>query len=228
MSLAGSIEGRGDDIATWALDKNLSLLNPPDVPTNPHGNTIDLAFSDIPFTEATVEDHLVTSSDHFTLSMTIPGLCTPPIPPGKILVFTEDELQRFVEVVELKAPGIPSGVSVPDDLDRLTASLRDALRSAAKAAGRQARKGGRGSPWWTEECAPATATFRRTRRIFPLGFNREVQLAKRGLQRTVRRAKRLYWRDMIDGFSDSSSVFRAVRWMKSSGPFQPPPLQVDG
>lgn len=89
----GRLEGRGDDIATWALDKNLSLLNPPDVPTNPHGNTIDLAFSDIPFTEATVEDHLVTSSDHFTLSMTIPGLCTPPIPPGKILVFAEDELQ---------------------------------------------------------------------------------------------------------------------------------------
>lgn len=194
----GRLQGRGDDIATWTLDKNLSLLNPPDVPTNPHGNTIDLAFSDIPFTEATVQDHLVTSSDHFTLSMTIPGLCTPPIPPGKILVFTEDELQRFVEVVELKAPGIPSAVSVPDDLDRLTASLIDTLRSAAKAAGRQARKGARGSPWWTEECAPATAAFRRTRRIFPLGFNREVQLVENYEQFQIIIHERRYTGNLIE------------------------------
>ncbi|RKK58754.1 hypothetical protein BFJ69_g17363, partial [Fusarium oxysporum] len=96
-----------------------------------------------------------------------------------------------------------------------------------KAAGRPTRKGARTAPWWTEECAGAAAAFRAIRRLYPLRFNEEVQIAKRDFHRVVRRAKRLYWRNLIDTFSDSSSVFRAVRWLKSPGPFQPPPLQVD-
>ncbi|EFQ94489.1 hypothetical protein PTT_07816, partial [Pyrenophora teres f. teres 0-1] len=65
------------------------------------------------------------------------------------------------------------------------------------------------------------------RRSYLLGFNQDVQIAKRGFHRVVRRAKRRYWRNLIDGFSSSSDVFKAVRWLKSPGAFQPPPLQVD-
>lgn len=43
----------------------------------------------------------------------------------------------------------------------------------------------------------------------------------------VCRAKRLYWWNLINSFSDSSSVFKAVRQLRSPGAFQPPPLQVD-
>ncbi|KAG6988623.1 putative RNA-directed DNA polymerase from transposon X-element [Fusarium oxysporum f. sp. conglutinans] len=63
-------------------------------------------------------------------------------------------------------------------------------------------------------------------RLYPLGFNQDVQIAKRDFHRVIRRAKRLYWRNLIDSFTDSSAVFKAVRWLKSPGPFQPPPLQV--
>ncbi|EFY95406.2 reverse transcriptase, RNaseH [Metarhizium robertsii ARSEF 23] len=56
--------------------------------------------------------------------------------------------------------------------------------------------------------------------------SQEVQLARREFQRVVRRAKRQYWRILIDGFSDSASVYKAVRWLKSPGAFQPPPLQI--
>ncbi|RKK51756.1 hypothetical protein BFJ69_g17922, partial [Fusarium oxysporum] len=79
----------------------------------------------------------------------------------------------------------------------------------------------------TEECALAAAGYRAIRRLYPLGFNQEVQIAKRDFHRVVRRAKRLYWRNLINSFSDSSSVFKAVRWLRSPGAFQPPPLQVD-
>jgi len=58
---AGRLDGRGNDTAHWAAEHGLSLVNPADVPTNPHGNTIDLAFSNIPLSEAVVEDHLATS-----------------------------------------------------------------------------------------------------------------------------------------------------------------------
>jgi ribonuclease HI len=223
----GQATNRSQGIADWASENDLDLLNTPDIPTNPHGNTIDLAFTNMPLAEATVEDHLATSSDHFTLSLTLPDAGLAPMQPGRVRVTTDDELKRFAEIVELGAAGLPTADSTPSELDELASALVNLLTSAAKAAGRPTRKGARTAPWWTEECAGAAAAFRAIRRLYPLGFNEEVQIAKRDFHRVVRRAKRLYWRNLIDTFSDSSSLFKAVRWLKSPGPFQPPPLQVD-
>ncbi|KID60237.1 Endonuclease/exonuclease/phosphatase, partial [Metarhizium hybridum] len=182
----GRLEGRGEDIATWAAENGLSLLNTADVPINPHDNTIDLASSNIALASAVLDDHLVTSSDHFTLSLILPDVSLGlPQVPGKVRVTTEEELKRFKELV---AAG--------------------ACRSAARAAGRPVRKGTRSAPWWTDECAEAAAGHPAIRRILPLGFSQE------------------YWRNLIDGFSDSASVYKAVRWLKSPGAFQPPPLQI--
>jgi hypothetical protein len=223
----GQATNRGQEIASWASENDLYLLNTLDIPTNPHGNTIDLAFTNMPLAEATVEDHLATSSDHFTLSLTLPHIKPAPMQPGMIRVTTEDELKRFVEIVELGATDIPLADSTPTELDELASSLVNLLTSEAKAAGRPARKGGRPVPWWTEECACAAAAFRAIRSSYPLGFNQDIQIAKRDLHRVVRRAKRQYWRNLINSFSSSGAVLKAVRWLKSPGPFQPPPLQVD-
>jgi ribonuclease HI len=223
----GQATNRGHEVAGWASENDLNLLNTLDIPTNPHGNTIDLAFTNMPLAEATVEDHLATSSDHFTLSLTFLDIRSTPVQPAKIRVKTEDELKRFVEIVDLGATEIPLTASTPAELDELASSLVSLLTSAAKAAGRPARKGGRPAPWWTEECACAAAAFRAIRRSYPCRFNQDVQIAKRDFHRVVRRAKRQYWRNLIDNFSSSSAVFKAVRWLKSPGAFQPPPLQVD-
>ncbi|OAQ58287.1 endonuclease/exonuclease/phosphatase [Purpureocillium lilacinum] len=224
----GRLDGRGDDIASWAAENRLSLLNPTDVPTNPHGNTIDLAFSNVPLSEAVVEDHLATSSDHFTLSIELPEVGVAPIPPGKVRVTTEDEIKRFVDLVQYGSADIPTPTTTTDDLDALASALVRLLQVAAKVAGRPVRRRARSAPWWTEECRLAAAEYRTIRRLYPLGFCREVQLAKKDFQKVVRRAKRLYWRNLIDSFNDSASVFKAVRWLKSPGAFQPPPLEVDG
>ncbi|KAM4058872.1 acid phosphatase domain-containing protein [Hirsutella rhossiliensis] len=184
-----------------------SLLNPADVPTNPHGNTIDLAFSNIPLSEAVVEEHLATSSDHFTLSVTLADLAPASVPLGKVRLTSDDELARFAEMVDSGATAIPAAASSPQELDSLALALVELLQLAAKAAGRPVRKGARSAPWWTEECALAAAEYRAIRRVYPLGFNREVQLARE----TSRK---------------SASIFKAVRWLRSPGAFQPPPLQV--
>jgi hypothetical protein len=89
-------------------------------------------------------------------------------------VTTEDELKRFVEIVELGAIDIPFTDPTPTELDQLASSLVNLLTSAAKAAGGPARKVGRPAPWWTEECACAAAAFRAIRRSYPLGFNQDV------------------------------------------------------
>ncbi|CVL09150.1 uncharacterized protein FMAN_15430 [Fusarium mangiferae] len=223
----GLATNRGHEIAGWASENDLSLLNTLDIPTNPHGNTIDLAFTNMPLAEATVEDHLATSSDHFTLSLTFLDVRSTPVQPAKIRVKTRDELKRFAEIVELGATEIPLTGSTSEELDELASALVNLLTSAAKAAGRPARKGGRSAPWWTEECADAAAVFRAIRRSYPLGFSQDVQIAKRDFHRVTRRAKRNYWRNLVDSFSSSADVFKAVRWLKSPGAFQPPPLQVD-
>ncbi|PCD21170.1 hypothetical protein AU210_016596 [Fusarium oxysporum f. sp. radicis-cucumerinum] len=223
----GQATNRGQEIAGWASDNDLDLLNTLDVPTNPHGNTIDLAFTNMPLAKATVEDHLATSSDHFTLSLTLPYVRPAPLQPGKVRVTTEDELKRFVEIVEFGATEVPQADLTPAELDELAFALVNLLTSAAKAAGWPTRKSARSAHWWTEECAGAAAAFRAIRKIYPHGFNQDVQMAKRGLHRMVRRAKRQYWRNLIDSFSSSGAVYKAVRWLKSPGPFQPPPLQVN-
>ncbi|KAG6980188.1 hypothetical protein FocnCong_v009714 [Fusarium oxysporum f. sp. conglutinans] len=143
----GQATNRGQEIAGWASDNDLDLLNTLDVPTNPHGNTIDLAFTNMPLAKATVEDHLATSSDHFTLSLTLPYVRPAPLQPGKVRVTTEDELKRFVEIVEFGATEVPQADSTPAELDELAFALVNLLTSAAKAAGRPTRKSARSAHW---------------------------------------------------------------------------------
>ncbi|KAJ6439209.1 reverse transcriptase [Purpureocillium lavendulum] len=183
----GRLDGRGDDIAHWAAENRLSLLNLTDVPTNPRGNTIDLAFSNVPLSEAVVEDHLATSSDHFTLSIALPEVGVAPMPPGKVRVTTEDEVKRFVDLVQYGSVDIPAPTTTIHGLDDLASALQ--TRSAL---------------WWTEECRLAAAEYRAIRRVYPIGSCRDVQLAKKDFQKVVRQAKRLYWRNLIDSFNDSA------------------------
>ncbi|XP_044714695.1 reverse transcriptase (RNA-dependent DNA polymerase) domain-containing protein [Hirsutella rhossiliensis] len=120
---AGRREDRGEEIAFWAMDNRLGLLNPVDVPTNAHGNTVDLAFCNIPLADAVVEDHLATGSDHFTLSITLPGQVLAPLPIGKIHLNSDEELKRFIELVEAGAAFIPITTASPSELDSFASAL---------------------------------------------------------------------------------------------------------
>ncbi|KAM5528001.1 RNA-directed DNA polymerase from transposon x-element [Fusarium oxysporum f. sp. phaseoli] len=178
----GEATNRGQAIAGWASKNDLDLLNTLDIPTNSHGNTIDLAFTNMPLAEATVKEmYVATSSDHFTLSLTLPDIVPTPSPAGKIRVTTEYELKQFIEIVELGAAQITLMNSIPAELDELASSLVNLLTLVAKVAGRPARKGGRQAPWWTEECAGAAAAFRAIRRIQPGCPDRQERLSSREL-----------------------------------------------
>jgi hypothetical protein len=213
------ISGRGEAIAAWAADNSLNLLNTIDILTNPHGNTIDLTYINITLAEVMIEDHLATSSDHFTISITLPNLNPALNQPQKFRLITEEEIKRFAELVEIGAEALPSGTTSTAELDALAVSLIDTLQTAVRAAGRPVRKGARSAPWWNDDCASAAAEYHAIRRAFPFGFNEEIQLARRAFQRVVRYAKKQYWKNLIDSFTDSQSIFKAVRWMKSPGAF---------
>ncbi|KAM4055517.1 reverse transcriptase (RNA-dependent DNA polymerase) [Hirsutella rhossiliensis] len=115
---AGRQEHRGEDIAFWAMDNRLSLLNAVDVPTNARGSTIDLAFSNIPLADAS---------------------SLAPLPLCKIRLNSDEELKRFVELVEAGAAFIPTTTSTPSELDNFASALVDLLGCAARAAGRPVR-----------------------------------------------------------------------------------------
>ncbi|KAK4074898.1 hypothetical protein Purlil1_12845 [Purpureocillium lilacinum] len=175
-------------IASWASENDLSLLNPIDTPTNAHGNTIDLAFSNIALAQATVEDHLATSSGHFTLSISLPALIPAKLPKGKILLATDDELKRYTENMEDGIATIPAAASTPGDLDLLANAIIDLMQTAARAAGRESQRQPTGAPWWNEECIAV-----------------------------VRRARRTYWRNLINGVQEGKDIFKVTRWLKSPG-----------
>ena len=145
--------------------------------------------------------------------------------PGRIRATTDDELKRFVGIIELGVAGLPTAGSTPSELDELASALVSLLESAAKAAGRPTRKG--------HVLLPGG------RKSVPAPLRHFVQSDDSTLSASIRRSKspkgtsiawsvglKVYWRNLIDSFSDSSAVFKAVRWLRSPGAFQPPPLQV--
>ncbi|KAL9560662.1 hypothetical protein ACKAV7_015225 [Fusarium commune] len=141
--VTGLTMNRGHEIASWASENGLGLLNTSDILINPHGNTIDLAFSNIPLAEANFEDHLATSSDHFTLSLTLPNAEPAPTQPGEIRLDKANALRRatlehrkaeddiqdpWIEVSPRKTIPFPHKISLEEAQDatlRSPVSVRD-------------------------------------------------------------------------------------------------------
>ncbi|KAF5120993.1 hypothetical protein E5D57_013329 [Metarhizium anisopliae] len=137
---------------------------------------------------------------------------------GKVRLTTDDEVKHFRELVDAGASGLPTATSTPEDLDCLAEALVDLLQSAAKAVGHPIRKGTRSASWWTEECAQAAAGYRVITRLYPGGFNRDVQLAKQDFPHVVRRATRQYWHKLIDCFTDAAQPSKQCDGSQPQGP----------
>jgi hypothetical protein len=193
------------------------------------GNTIDLAFSNIPAAHTTIEQHLDVLSDHATLSTTVPAadFCGPRNQSPKVT--TEDELRIFQEVVAKGSPHLPAARNTPEELDDLAHSIATLLIAAAKVAGRPPSKGSSGgTTWWSEACDEDHTLYVALRRAERYGADvyEEVSKAKKALKRTICRAKRDFWRQIVEEAADHHSIYKIMRWTKASGPFRPPPLQV--
>ncbi|KAM4066751.1 RNase H domain-containing protein [Hirsutella rhossiliensis] len=153
------------DIAQWAADKGLGLLTTPGEATHARGNTIDLAFANIPSADALIEEHLHTGSDHYTISITLPGGIPPPRTIARPRVSSEEEMKRFEELVRAGATALPRLAVEPRGLEAGRGAVSP-TQEAADAAGRRPRKNARGTPWWNDQCGTA-----------------EVQTARRELRR---------------------------------------------
>ena len=61
----------------------------------------DLAFTNIPLASAKVEEHLATSSDHFTVSINIPDISLQPRPTGRPQLRTPEDVKCFQGLVDV-------------------------------------------------------------------------------------------------------------------------------
>ncbi|KAH7133945.1 hypothetical protein EDB81DRAFT_887753 [Dactylonectria macrodidyma] len=111
-------------------------LSLPGTPTNLNGNTIDLAFTNVPSAaHAIVDEALVTGSDHFTIDTTIPATSSQGQSTGKIRISTEEEIKRFGIAVREQAKHIPATNGTSEELEGLAAAITGAIQIALKVTG---------------------------------------------------------------------------------------------
>jgi hypothetical protein len=100
----------------------------------------------MPLAKAIIKDYFTTSSDYFTLSLTLPDVKPAPNQLGRIRVITKDELKWFAKLIKLGAARLPTADLTTPELDELTTAIMNLLTSAAKTASRPTRKGGHPAP----------------------------------------------------------------------------------
>jgi hypothetical protein len=197
----------------------MTILNTPNEPTNDFGNTIDLAFSNNPTAVANIEDHLATTADHYTLSITLGTENRKAINPAKRKV---DDIARFEQIIAHQAQHLykPPGTPTPHQLNGAAKALIEALQTALLGSSKPIRKSTGESPWWTEECT-------RDHQIW-LGRcqshgRSHAHEERKTFRKTIRLAKRHFWRQLTSEITRPNDIFKVTRWTKAQGQSQPPP-----
>ena len=217
--------GGGSELARWAHIHAMDFIGQPGVPTHQAGHVIDLTFSNVPFADTTVRPDMHSGSDHATQVTTLParGLAAEGLNKHKVL---ERHLERFTRLVGLNIIGIgdPAKARNQSQLQTTIQDLTQAIEEAIQTAGVKQGEQTQSAPWWTTECQAAYRQHLRDH----AGIGTPPTDATREFLKTVRRAKKAYWRDRIDGVKTDADLYSLVRWHKLSPNQQDSPLVVNG
>jgi len=119
-----------------------------------------------------------------------------------------------------KSAQLPSPPS-PTQLDQLAENITDAVNTALTASTKRVLGQGPGQPWWDQTCRDAIRSYRRTS-ADPESEENEVEQARKDLRRTIRKAKRDYWREKINSVLERKDIFQIVGLGQSTGCFHSP------
>jgi ribonuclease HI len=215
----------GARVMDWADAHQLMLLNPPDAPTRGR-NTLDLAFSNLALAESTVEAHLYTSSDHETLSTTLPFHTQKREVQRKPRVTTPEQLDRCKTLIQNGMHRLPTALETEEQIEAAAAAIQTLYKdSIAIANPRRGANSYSCTPWWTDECQTAQEYLTALRRA---GQCELAQEARQKLRTVARTTKRDFWRRITDSAKSPNDVYRLCRWASGKSQFNPPPLHVDG
>lgn len=214
--------GRGGELVQWSADSLMDYIGEIGTPTQDAGHVLDLTFSNIPFAYSIVRKDLHSGSDHETQITTIPGYGDPPKRARQYRV-TEADLGRFTGLVETGFAnlGNPRQIRTHVALDSFAASIEEIFKIAIEKGGTLDKGTGKSAAWWTDDCREAHTAYVNARRE-----SDDCADEKRFFLTTVRRAKREYWRRIIDEASDDNSLYKVVSWHKQAPKLKAPPLKL--
>ncbi|KAF7575738.1 hypothetical protein PtrCC142_011946 [Pyrenophora tritici-repentis] len=92
------------------------------------------------------------------------------------------------------------------------------------AAGTPNREKGHSAPWWTEDCRVAYKRHIQEKS----DYGQSPSEATRAFLATVRKAKRTYWQQRIDGCNNDKDLYKLVGWHKLSFDQRDTPLVIEG
>ena len=206
-----------ENLNSWLNHNQLSLITPAGIPTHNEGAVLDLAFSNVEGAIGFIEEHLHSTSDHETISLTVPDSSSHPYPKGR-LKYNAINQELFCQTLSKEIEGQEA---FPQDVNLMAEQLTKAIQRALEVSTPRTLVGAKGAPWWTTECKEAAQHYRQARR------SRGPQCAtqeKHQLRKATRAAKRAFWKEQINQADTAAKVHRLARWHKTTGRYRSPPI----
>lgn len=221
-----STANRGHELARWAGISGMDFIGTPGDPTHRAGHVLDLTFSNIPFTISTIAQDMQCGSDHETQITLVPGRGEL-VPECHTYSVPDSALPKLAGLVRNSVQQLPDPWEIQSaaEIDLFATTLGELIDSAVKTIGRTNQRKGKSAPWWTPACQEALDAHLATRtRQWVGGVTPET----REFHSVVRKAKREYWRGIIDGVKSDKELYQVVAWHKHSSALKAPPLVVNG
>jgi ribonuclease HI len=217
---------RGADLARWAINSGMPFSGIPGLPTHRAGHVLDMVFTNVPFAETTLADHFEFGSDHYALLTVVPVRGTG-APEQFRTVVHPDNKDKFCGLIQCgmaTAPD-PTTASTPAEIEHCSAVITQVFSTAIEGAGTKVADRGRSAEWWNDECKEAYKEYRTAELQRPLGAQEYTEEHRRFLA-TVRRAKREYWRGILDLAITDNKLYKVIAWHKLGPKLKSPPLRV--
>jgi hypothetical protein len=215
----------GMDIASWAEERSLQLLNPigenTHIPRNSteRGHVIDLAFSSIPSAEAYIDLSLRCGSDHETLVVSLPaGQQAKAAPRLRIGPKYHPAFQQALGAATKHWQPV---THTPIALDKRAFDLIEALQLAIQAVGRPGRRGSHVSQWWNEECSSLQKGLQEC------AAGPCYSKASKAFRKAVKGAKKSSFAKFLNEASSDKDIFRITKIGLPTAPREPPPIQIE-
>src|SRR5438045_996211 len=114
----------GCDIARWAATHTLAYIGEAGIPTHSTGHVLDLAFSNIPFATAEIDDAIHAGVDHEGILITIPSRGVRSATQHRIAV-PDGKLDAFMGIVAMGTDTLakPSADPTDTELDTIATTI---------------------------------------------------------------------------------------------------------
>lgn len=215
---------RGGELVEWSTDTMMDFIGEVGTLTQRSGHVLDLTFSNVPWAQITVRADMHCGSDHETQVTVLPGR-------GEISTrqhyyrVTEANLGKFTSLVEIGTSMLrdPWSITCKEEANVYAEALAGVFKAAIEGAGQKDEGTSKPALWWTQECKDAYRAYLVSRQL-----SDTLTLEKKDFLTTVRKAKREYWRRIIDNAKDDTALYRVIGWHKQASSLKAPPLAVNG